>query len=226
MSPEQYEHFVAKHFEKNGYQVELTSYSNDYGVDVFACKDSKKYAIQAKMFGRTSRKINRKMAMELHGAKDYFDCDYAVIVTDGEILSDAQVVANKLNVELIYIPSESTSNFVTKKKLNFDYIWQECIMPLEGKILTRYDGKINKIKKVDWGGVERITSNNRSQKIDIEIFRYTIEQLINHGSITRKKINDEYPKRASSGIVLILSQVPFIELSLEKPMCLKLVKPL
>ena len=41
------------------------------------------------------------------------------------------------------------------------------------------------------------------------------------GEITRKEINDEYAKRASSGVVLILSQVPLFEL-VDKPLTLRL----
>lgn len=224
MSPEQYENYVADYLKKNGYQVELTSFTNDYGVDVFAKKNSIKYAIQAKMFGNTSRKINRKMVLELHGAKDYFDCNHAIIVTDGEILQDAKQVADKLNIKLVYLSANSVINENYETDLNFDLIWQKYIIPLQGKTLFRENGEKNVISKVDWGGIERITSNHKSQKIDIEIFKQTINHLIRHGSITRKKINEEYSKRASSGIVLILSQVPFIKLSLERPMSLKLLR--
>ena len=41
------------------------------------------------------------------------------------------------------------------------------------------------------------------------------------GYITRKEINDEYAKRASSGVVLILSQVPLFEF-IDKPLTLRL----
>ena len=41
--------------------------------------------------------------------------------------------------------------------------------------------------------------------------------------ITRSEINDNYSKRASSGIVLILSQVPMFEL-VERPLALRLRK--
>jgi hypothetical protein len=224
MLPEEYEKYVAEYFIKNGYQVELTSFTNDYGVDIFAIKNSLKCAVQVKMFGNTARKINRKMVMELHGAKDYFDCNYAKIVTDGEILQDAKQVAEKLNIELIYLPVNSVTNANNETDMNFDLIWQKYIMPLQGKTLFRENGEKNVITKVNWGGIERITSNQKSQKIDIEIFKQTINHLLRYGSITRKKINEEYSKRASSGIVLILSQVPFIELDLNRPMSLKLIK--
>ena len=70
MNPRQFEEHVCEHFRTKGYQVELTSYSSDYGIDVFASKAKEKIAVQAKMYG-TSRKINRQMVMELFGAKAF-----------------------------------------------------------------------------------------------------------------------------------------------------------
>ena len=70
MRPDEYEKLVAKYFENKGFKTEISSYTNDYGVDVFAIKGKTKIAIQAKMFGNSSRPINRQMVMELHGAKD------------------------------------------------------------------------------------------------------------------------------------------------------------
>jgi len=224
MLPEQYEKYVAEYFKKNGYQVKLTSFTNDYGVDIFATKNSLMYAIQVKMFGNTARKINRKMVMELQGAKDYFDCDYAVFVTDGEILRDAKEVSEKLGIDIVYLPTDNSISFNYKNELNFDMIWKNYIIPLQGKTIYRENGESNVITKVDWGGLERVTSNNKTQTINIEIFKQTINHLIEYGCITRKKINEEYSKRASSGIVLILSQVPFIELDLKRPMSLRLLK--
>lgn len=48
-------------------------------------------------------------------------------------------------------------------------------------------------------------------------------KLLRDGYITRSEINDNYSKRASSGIVLILSQVPMFEL-VERPLALRLRK--
>lgn len=36
MTPKQFEELVCEYFRNKGYKVEATSYSNDYGVDVFA----------------------------------------------------------------------------------------------------------------------------------------------------------------------------------------------
>jgi len=215
MRPDEYEHIVADYFEQKGFSTKVSQYSNDYGVDVFATKGKAKIAIQVKMFGNSTRPINRQMIMELHGAKDYFDCTKAIMATNGRIIDNALEVAEKLKIEVLNIPAIKT-NFKSKTKEQsgkFETIWEKYVMPLEGKTIKRADGKTNKILTVDWSGIKRITSNGREQKIKIEIFKKTINHLLKNGSITRKYINDEYQYRASSGIVLILSNTSKFELT-------------
>ena len=220
MTPDQYEKYVANYFQNKGYKVKQTPYSNDYGVDVFAEKNKEKIAIQAKMFGNSNRKINRQMVMEFYGAKDFFNCNKGVIVTNGEIIKNAKEVADKLEIEILFIDPQSP---ISKNNSQFDEIWENYIMPLKGKTITRKNGKTNKIIDVDWGGIKRITSNGNQQKIDIEIFKNTIHHILEKGSITRLEINNEYSKRASSGIVLILSQLPMIRLNNTKPISIELI---
>ena len=214
MRPNEYEHIVAEHFELKGYKTTVSQYTNDYGVDVFATKGKEKIAIQVKMFGGSTRPINRQMVMELHGAKDYFDCTKAIIATNGRIIDNALEVANKLKIEIIKIPALWVTNKNKKvtKSNSFESIWENYVMPLEGKTIKRSDGKTNKIVKVDWSGIQRITSNGNTQKIKIEIFKKTINHLLKNGKITRSYINEEYKDRASSGIVLILGNTGIFEI--------------
>jgi restriction system protein len=151
--------------------------------------------------------------MELHGSKDLFNCTKAVLVTDGQIIGNAKEVANKLGIEILFIePDDNFSNNNLDWTIDqFDKIWENYIKPLEGNILTRGNGKSNRILSVDWSGIERITSNGKKQRIKIEVFRLAINKILSDGSITRDYINQEYKDRASSGIVLILSQVPFFD---------------
>src|SRR5690554_206377 len=229
MNPRQFEEFVCEHFRQQGYKTELTTYSSDYGIDGFAIKGKQKIAIQSKMYGHTSRKINRQMVMELHGAKDFFDCTKAVIATDGIFLQDALVVAEKLKIEILYFNEiqKSTSKTITttknKNNRTFEQIWVDYIIPLQGKTLTRKNGETNQIIKADWSGIERKTSNGNNGKIKIEIFKQAVNRLLTDGSITRDYINQNYVGRASSGIILVLSQVPFFKLT-EKPTGLKYEK--
>jgi len=181
------------------------------------------------MYGNTTRKINRQMVMELHGAKGFFDCTKAVIATDGAFLQDALVVAEKLKIEILYLNEmqKSTSKIITttknKNDKTFEQIWEEYIIPLQGKILTRNSGEINQIIKADWSGIERKTSNGNNGEIKIEIFKQVVNRLLTDGIITRDYINQNYVGRASSGIILILLQVPFFKLT-EKPTGLKYEK--
>ncbi len=222
MDPKEFEELVSDYYRKLGYKTETTPFSNDYGVDVFANKGKEKLAIQAKMYGLSTRKINRQMIMKLHGAKDFFDCTKAVIATDGTVLPDAVYVANKLNIDILYIKVAEAPNKKSSKpqKKSFESIWEEYIIPLEGKTISRENGESNTILKVDWSGIERITSTGNKGKIRIEVFQYAVNKLFTRGYITRNEINQNYSGRASSGVVLILSQVPFFELT-DKPSGLK-----
>lgn len=217
MTPSEYEIFVGQHFIAKGYSVDLTPQSNDYGVDLFATKASEKIAVQVKMYGQ-SRKINRKAVMELFGAKAYFDCTAAKIVTDGSLLPDAMEVAKKLNIEIINLAPVATEvaikNEVKFEEDDFYEIWKTYIIPLEGKTLFNSQNKPNKILKVDFSGIQRITSNGKERKIGIEIFRESYNYALKNGEITRGYINQNFTGRASSGIILILSQIPFFELNL------------
>lgn len=229
MNPRQFEEFVCEHFRQQGYKTELTTFTNDYGIDGFAIKGKQKIAIQSKMYGHTTRKINRQMVMELHGAKDFFDCTKAVIATNGIFLQDALVVAEKLKIEILYLNEmqKSTSKIITttknKNNKTFEQIWEDYIIPLQGKTLTRNSGETNQIIKADWSGIERKTTNGNNGKIKIEIFKQAVNRLLTDGLITRDYINQNYVGRASSGIILILSQVPFFKLT-EKPTGLKYEK--
>ncbi len=225
MRPYEFEQLVCEHFRSRGYRAKATAASGDYGVDVFAEKGDEKVAVQVKMYGGTTRKVNRQTMMELYGAAAYFDCTKAVLATDGETLADAKEVAHKLGIEILFIQpdkQDSIPRVPSSEGSLADIVWEKYIMPLAGKTLTRDNGKTNHIINVDWSGIERITSNGKLQKIGIEIFRFAIDRLFATGSITRDEINQNYAKRASSGIVLILSQAPCFRL-VKRPAGLELV---
>ena len=105
MTPKEFEQFVAEYYQHQGYYTEITPYSSDYGVDVIARKGKERIAIQVKMYGNSSRKVNHKTVMELFGAMTYRQCSKAVIATNGTCMADAVEVANKLGVEILYFDS-------------------------------------------------------------------------------------------------------------------------
>jgi hypothetical protein len=232
MTPREFEEAVAALLRSEGYETELGAYVGDWGVDVVATRGDERLAVQVKMYGGTSRPVNRQMVMELHGAAAYLDCTGAVIATDGRILPDAADVAAKLGIRVLDMggvvveahelgTSGPSLVGAPNRDLEFEQIWERYVMPLQGRTLARPDGTSNVIEKVDWSGVERITSNGRRGRIKIEIFRFAIDRIIAAGSITRTEINDNYVGRASSGVILILSQVPLFQLQ-ESPLTLRL----
>ena len=170
MTPRQFEESVCEHYRKQGYKTEITPLSGDYGIDVFAAKGNEKLAIQAKMYGSSTRKKNRQCVMELHGAKDYFDCTKAIIATDGIVLPDAIKVAEKLNIAIIYLDSLTIAKptVIKTNEKTFEDIWLTYIIPLQGKTLTKSNDETNVIVTVDWSGIERITQTARKEKLRLK----------------------------------------------------------
>jgi len=231
MNPREFEEAVAARLQEEGYATELGKGVGDFGVDVFAAKDGRRYAVQAKMFGGTSRPVNRQIMMELHGAAAYFGCAGAMLATDGRVLADAAEVARKLGIRIIDMggawteqpaPTPPESRYLPgsfEGDVDFATIWSRYVMPLAGATLTRQDGGSNTIVAVDWAGVERITSNGERGRIKIEIFEWAVNRILQDGRVSRAAINDQYQGRASSGVVLILAQVPLFELR-DRPLTL------
>lgn len=135
------------------------------------------------------------------------------MATDGELDPDAVDAATKLGIRVVSYDADWTANPDVGRPgvLDFDQIWERSIMPLAGRTLFRSDGSSNQIVEVDWAGVTRISSSGNHQQIDIDIFRWAIERILEVGSVTRKEINARCEKRASSGIVLLLTQIPEFE---------------
>lgn len=230
MNPREFEEMVAEYFKVQGYETILTPYSGDMGIDVIATKGEEKLAVQAKMYGGSTSKVNRAAMMQLHGAKDYQHCTKAVMVTNGDITEDALKVAEELGIEVVHFDKVSCQKKETHEKethinnisshtniMPFGEVWEKYIMPLRGKTL-----KNNTILKVDGSGITRITSTGNRSKISIEDFKRAYGLLERKGSAERTEINEE-TKRCSSGIVLILSQVPFIGIR-EKPKTIIYIK--
>ena len=63
-----------------------------------------------KMYGDCKTKVNRQMMMELYGVMHYFDCQGAIMIYNGKIMPDAQKVANKLGIQMIYLNQNLARN--------------------------------------------------------------------------------------------------------------------
>lgn len=90
-----------------------------------------------------------------------------------------------------------------------DIIYNKYILNLKGKTLTNTQGT-NKIIEVNQDEVKRITINNKENRIKSQTIKEALRIVIEKKSVTRKEIYDTFLRRNSSGIVLILAEIPFI----------------
>jgi restriction system protein len=201
--------------EADGWDAEVSPPRRDFGLDIVCERPGRRLGIQVKMYGK-GRPVNAQIVMQLYGAAMYQDCSDVMLVTDGRVLDDAKRVARKLKIEIRRVPASisntaergAASHVAEYDGWTFDRIWEEHVMPLAGQVLSRPDGSANEVVAVDWSGLTRRSSKGMVGVIDIEIFKWAIERLLNGEVVLRSEIDDEYPKRASSGVVLVLGSLP------------------
>lgn len=104
MSGEEFEEFLKIHFEKLGYQVQLTPKSNDYGIDLI-CKKRKHveneqengFVIQAK---RYKGKVGVAAVQQVIAGTKYYNCKYGMVITNSYFTSNAWELAKKSGITL------------------------------------------------------------------------------------------------------------------------------
>jgi restriction system protein len=213
MTPDEYEHLVASVLRGEGWDAKVTPAIRDFGLDVIAERDGVRLGIQAKMYLQANRPVNAATIMLTYGAAAYADCDRCMIATDGRVLEDATLVAAKLHVE-IRVLLASAAAIEGAGGSPFARVWSD-VEALVGRTLERGNGRSNEILAVDAGGVIRRTSNGKTQRIDIEIFRWTIDQLLCGETVLREDINAQSIAGVSSGVMLILASLPMFEIVAE-----------
>ena len=213
---------MAADYAAQGYDVDLRGGTSDWGIDIIAARRRERLGIQVKMY-RGSRPVNRRQVFELYGAARYFDCTSAVMATDGVLDPDAAAAAAKLGIavwrptgpasSLVGASGRAAQSSVAAPSLpSFEQLWEARVMPLAGQTLAFDSGQTNRITSVDWGGVHRTTSTGRRNKIPIEPFIWAIQRVRERGYVTRAEINEQFEGRYSSGVTLILAQIPELEL--------------
>ena len=77
--------------------IQVTQGSGDYGIDVIACKDGIKYAIQCK---RYEKAVGVKAVQEALSGSEYYKCDRPVVLTNSHFTAQAKELAARTGVEL------------------------------------------------------------------------------------------------------------------------------
>jgi len=98
MSGIDFEGFIEHNLKDSGYNVSGTPKTGDQGADVIATKNGKKYIIQAK---RYSKPVSNKAVQEVVAAKNYYQGDFAVVVTNSTFTRSAKALAQKNDVLLV-----------------------------------------------------------------------------------------------------------------------------
>jgi len=211
MNPEQYERHVAAELTREGWKTAVSRLSGDLGVDVLAERRGRRLAVQAKMYGASTTKVNHEQVMCLHGAAAYADCPEMMLATDGQLTAQAQKVAAKLGIEVRHIPSKHSSTTLGGAPASFGDVWERHIEPMAQTQITRVSGSGMQILTVDGAGVRRLTSKGEPQLIPIELLRWAIKRLLAGHIVTRQDVRDRHAGRFASGVMDILAAVPQFE---------------
>ncbi|MHA2213919.1 MAG: restriction endonuclease [Candidatus Thorarchaeota archaeon] len=100
LSPREFEAEVTNILRENGYQVQLTEYVSDYGIDAIARKDGNTYVVQIKRFAE-SNLIGRPDLQKLQGAMLHQRADGMIFITLGYFSKPAQEYGKKQGIMLI-----------------------------------------------------------------------------------------------------------------------------
>ena len=98
MKGSEFENYLGKLFELEGYTIEKITHSNDQGGDLIIKRFDKKIVIQAK---RWNGKVPNKAIQEVVAAKAHYSCDEAWIVTNSNLTRQAHELAKTNKVRII-----------------------------------------------------------------------------------------------------------------------------
>lgn len=94
----QFEDFIYDVYNKLGYEVRKTQKGADQGADLFVESFGRKKVIQIKNY---TGNVGNKAVQEVISAKQFYDCDDAIVIANRYFTLSAKQLASKANVELI-----------------------------------------------------------------------------------------------------------------------------
>lgn len=97
ISPYDFEDFMAKLFRDNGYHVERTNYSGDFGADLILQKSETKTVVQIKRY-HEGHKVGVQDVNQVLGAAKYYGGHQIMMVTTSELTQPAKELCKKAQV--------------------------------------------------------------------------------------------------------------------------------
>ena len=98
LSPREFEEYIGELYSHLGYNVEVTQYSNDKGIDIIMYKDGVKYGVQCKRYKGT---VGSPDIQTFIGALSHANADKGFFVTTGMFSFEAEKMAIKHPIQLI-----------------------------------------------------------------------------------------------------------------------------
>jgi len=103
LNPNLFEASIASLYKKQGFDVFLTPYSNDKGVDIVIMRNGENYLIQAK---QTKSLVGNSAIQEIYTAKKYYEDKFKeqfnlLVITNNDYSSSARILAKLNNIELL-----------------------------------------------------------------------------------------------------------------------------
>jgi restriction system protein len=93
-----FEDFVQALYEEDGYTVDTTPRTHDFGADLVAEKDSLRLAIQAKGWANN---VGIRAVQEVVGSKEYYACTESAVITNAGFTHPAKELAAANDCQLI-----------------------------------------------------------------------------------------------------------------------------
>ena len=211
-----FEFFVGDYLREQGYtHIEVTQGVADWGVDAYCQKDGKKYVVQAKMYGDCKTKVNRRQMMELYGVMHYFDCQGAIMIYNGHIMSNAVQVANKLGIQLHYLDQHLMAcplfeDGQAKTEKSFDTIWND-IRTLAGHTISNSRGTTYQIDSVTDGDITYTNQSGHQLREKHDLFHQIVAYICRYGSIQQCQLRGEFGTYASAFIATVFACIPSFE---------------
>ena len=94
----EFEHCFANILQKLGYSnIQVTSGSGDFGIDILATKDDILYGFQCKLYSNT---VGNEAIQEAYSGKKHYNCNVAIVVTNNYFSEQAITQSRETQVIL------------------------------------------------------------------------------------------------------------------------------
>lgn len=114
-----FEEFLYLFLKSNGYNVEKTPKSRDYGADLIINLKNERVVIQCKNY--YNHNVGNSAVQEIATAKDYYNATIGIVITNWFFTAPAQNLADKVGVKLI--DRDNLTDILSKPyKLKYDYL--------------------------------------------------------------------------------------------------------